>query len=303
LSYFSSPRFSGWGEVIYSRLKDRTEEAKTNRIEGALGVSYEFPWGIQLYSDLRYDRVLSPHRDELKSEGFQATLRVTKRFMWGTRERVAGLKPGTDTKGSGRIEGVVFNDINRNGRQDAGEEGVRDVTIRLEDGSSVKTDEKGRYQFPRVESGGHQVTLEGKRIPAEYSLIGPETVKVEIVMRETSQVRFPLIRTGRFTGQVVEDSNQDGKRESGEKGIPDLLILLEPGNLNTYTDEEGNFVFDNILPGEYTMRIDPATLPEEIVFTSPSELNLQIGVGAEQKDLLFLFHIKPRPIRIGPPSR
>ena len=71
----------------------------------------------------------------------------------------------------------MFNDINRNGVQDKGEEGVKEITIRLEDGSTVKTDEKGYYQFSRVEVGGHFVTLDVRRIPADYSIISPEKVK------------------------------------------------------------------------------------------------------------------------------
>jgi hypothetical protein len=226
-----------------------------------------------------------------------------KRFNWGKREKIAGLKPGIETEGFGTIEGVVFNDINRNGIRDKGEEGVIGITIRLEDGSLVKTDEKGYYQFSRVEVGNHLVTLDVRRIPADYSTISPEKMKAEVKLRETSRVNFQLIAAGRIEGRVINDVNGNGKFDPGEKGISDVLVLLEPGNNNVYTDEAGKFIFENILPGEYILKLDPATLPEDSVFTSPEESTVQLAVGGDLKDMNFLIHVKPRPIIIGPPKK
>ena len=302
-NYYYSPKFSCWGEAPYGKLKDRDEGTHRNAIEGAFGLNDELPWGIQLYADARYAKTLQPERDILKAQGFQATFRILKKFSWGKREKIAGLRPGAVEKGYGSIEGLVFNDINRNGVRDRGEEGIKDVTIRLEDGSTVKTDEKGFYQFPRVEEGSHLITLDVKRIPAEYSIVSPEKVKVEIKLRETVRVSFQLIAVGRIEGQIINDLNSNGKIDPGEKGIPDVLVLLEPGDNNAYTDEDGRFIFENILPGEYQLKIDPATLPADSVFTSPSELRFQIRVGEEVKGTNFFLHVKPRPIIFGPPKQ
>jgi hypothetical protein len=268
-----------------------------------LGFNYQLPWGIQLYGDFRYDKNLNLSTDELKAQGYQITIRVIKRFKWGSPEKIAGLRPEVETKGTGVVEGVVFNDINRNGVQDKGEEGIKDVTIRLEDGSTVKTDEKGYYQFGRVEAGSHLVTLDGRRIPADYSMICPEKVKVDVKFRKTVQVHFQLIAAGRIEGRIINDANGNGKFDPDEKGIPDVLVLLEPGGNNAYTDEDGKFTFENVIPGEYTLKLDPATLPEDAVLTSPAELKSQLPVGAEIKDMNFLIHVKPRPISIGPPKK
>ena len=303
LNYYYSPNFSFWGEAIYSKLKERTEDTRRNKIEGSFGLSYQLPWDIQIYGDIRYDKILNPQRDELKSQGLQANLRITKKFGWGKREKIAGLRPGIETKGYGMVEGIVFNDINRNGMQEKGEEGIKDVTIRLEDGSMVKTDEKGFYQFSRVEVGGHLVTLDVRRIPADYSIVSPEKVKIEVKLRETVKVNFQLIASGRIEGKVINDANANGKFDPDEKGIPDILVLLQPGDNNTYTDDDGKFIFENILPGDYLLKLDPATLPEDSVFTSPTELKFQVPVGGELKDMNFLIHIKPRPIIIGPPKK
>jgi hypothetical protein len=116
-------------------------------------------------------------------------------------------------------------------------------------------------------------------------------------------VSFQLIAVGRIEGQIINDLNSNGKIDPGEKGIPDVLVLLEPGDNNAYTDEDGRFIFENILPGEYQLKIDPATLPADSVFTSPSELRFQIRVGEEVKGTNFFLHVKPRPIIFGPPKQ
>jgi len=302
-NYYFSKNFSCWGEVIYSKLKDREEDTKRDKIEGAFGLSAQLLWNIQVYGDIRYDKILNPQKENLKSQGIQANLRITKKFNWGKREKIAGLRPGIETKGYGTVEGVVFNDINRNDLQDKGEEGIKEITIRLEDGSIVKTDEKGYYQFSRIEVGGHLVTLDVRRIPADYSIISSEKAKMDVKLRETVRVNFQLIAAGRIEGRVINDVNGNEKIEPEEKGFPDVLVLLEPGNNNVYTDEDGKFIFENILPGGYKMRLDPATLPEDSINTSPEELKFEVPVGGELKDLDFLIHIKPRPIIIGPPKK
>jgi hypothetical protein len=302
-NYFLSTNLSLWGEAIYSKLKDREEDTRRDKIEGAFGLSAQLPWDIQIYGDIRYDRILNPQQENLKSQGIQANLRVMKKFNWGRREKIAGLKPGTGTEGYGIVEGVVFNDINRNGVQDKVEEGIKEITIRLEDGSIAKSDEKGYYQFSRVEVGRHLVTLDVRRIPADYSIVSPEKMWVEVKLREKVRVNFQLIAAGRIEGRVINDVNGNGKIDPDEKGIPDVLILLEPGNNNAYTDEDGKFIFENILPGNYKMRLDPATLPEDSVYTSPEELKFEVPVGGELKDMNFLMYIKPRPIIMGPPNK
>jgi hypothetical protein len=302
-NYSLSANLSCWGEAIYSKLKDREEDTKRDKIEGAFGLSAQLPWDIQVYGDIRYDRILNPQKENLKSQGIQANLRVMKKFNWGRREKIAGLKPGVQTEGYGTVEGVVFNDINRNGVQDKGEEGIKEVTIRLEEGSTVKTDEKGYYQFSRVEVGGHLITLDVRRIPADYSITSPEKMSVETKLRETVRVNFQLIAAGRIEGRVINDVNGNGKLDHGEKGISDVLVLLEPGNNNAYTDEDGKFVFENILPGAYKIRLDPVTLPEDSVYTSPEELKFEVPVGGELKEMTFLIYVKPRPIIIGPPKK
>jgi hypothetical protein len=128
-------------------------------------------------------------------------------------------------------------------------------------------------------------------------------MKVEVKLRETVKVNFQLIAVGRIEGRVVNDFNANGRWDPNEKGISDVLILLGTGEVNTYTDEDGKFIFENILPGEYILKLDPATLPEGAIFTSSSEIKFEVSARSDLKEMNFLIHVKPRPIIIGPPKK
>lgn len=52
-----------------------------------------------------------------------------------------------------------------------GTTGVRDITIFLEDGTRVVTDEKGRYHFEGIRSGAHVVQVDLETVPEMYEIV------------------------------------------------------------------------------------------------------------------------------------
>jgi hypothetical protein len=62
------------------------------------------------------------------------------------------------------VRGYVWNDVDRDGVQDAGENGIRNVTVRLYDRNrrrvaQVRTDQDGRYEFDGVRPGDYFVDI------------------------------------------------------------------------------------------------------------------------------------------------
>jgi hypothetical protein len=77
---------------------------------------------------------------------------------------------------SGRIDGLVFIDENRNGLYDSGEQGVRDAVINTKDGLAV-TSYDGRYRLSSMLSGKYTLKLNiGSIIDAGYKDYEPTTV-------------------------------------------------------------------------------------------------------------------------------
>jgi hypothetical protein len=294
---------SCWGEISFEKLKDSRNNSGVNGRQQALGLSADLPLGLQVYTDIRYTKNISAKNDNLKSQGVNVNIKIVKQLNWGKSEKIAGLKQGVDTEGYGTIEGFVFNDINRNGIQDDGEESIKGITATLEDRSIAKSDVRGYYKFARVEIGRHLVSLDVRRIPAKYNIISSEQVYVDVKLRKTTQANFQLLAAGRIEGRVINDANGNGKIDPSETGVSDVLVYLEPGKKNIYTGEDGRFKLQNILPGVYTLKVDSASLPEDTVFTSLEELKLEVSVGGELKDMNFLIYEKPRTIIMGPPKK
>jgi len=63
------------------------------------------------------------------------------------------------------ITGRVFADVARTGRFRPGDRGVAGVRVYLEDGSSVTTDQYGRFTFPSVHPGQHVLRVDSASLP------------------------------------------------------------------------------------------------------------------------------------------
>jgi len=289
-SYYYSPNLFVSAEVTY-----RTE---TKRYGGQASINWKLPYNLQLQAFGYYEKGKNGAGDFINNFSTnQVSLRLTKTFSWGEKSKVAGLKPGQEWLGSGTIEGWVFNDLNLNGNRDAGEPGVAGIKVKLEDGSEVATDEQGHYKFAAVGAGKHVVTLDARRIPAAYTFIGSETVAVEVQRRVAARVDFPFAQGATIKGRVLEDLRGTGKPAPDAKGLPDVLVLLQPGNLNTYTDSEGYYSFEGILPKSYEISVDRETLPEYSEISAPRlPLTLDLKAGEQQKDLFILVHTPKRHI-------
>jgi hypothetical protein len=110
-------------------------------------------------------------------------------------------------------------------------------------------------------------------------------------------VDFPFVKGISIKGRVLEDPKGTGKPTPEAKGVPDVLVLLTPGDLNTYTDSEGYFSFEGILPKSYELSLSPETLPENSQITAPRlPVQLTLKPGEQVKDLTVLLHRQERVI-------
>jgi hypothetical protein len=107
----------------------------------------------------------------------------------------AGLRaPGT--VGAGGLGGVVFFDGNRDGEQQLDENGVPNVEVTLDGRYRIKTDRNGRFDFPLVGTGRHQLTLTLETVPLPWGAASDRAVVVEVPLRGQVTARIPVVRVG-----------------------------------------------------------------------------------------------------------
>lgn len=321
----SRSKFTAYGEVEYDQFSPATQGSGSNglylksggsyaiskslfifgevnyrpgseRYGGQLGVDWQLPYGFSLRAFGQAQTGKAGVGDFINNYTTnQICLRLTKTFSWGEKTRSAGMKSGQEWLGTGAIEGWVFDDKNLNGALDRDEKGVDRIKVRLEDGSTVLTDNAGRYYFPSVGAGKHVVMLDAARIPAAYSFVGSENVTVEVKHRGNARVDFPFILGANIRGRVAA-ARSGGEKTPPAAGVPDVLVVLKPGNLNTYTDNDGYFSFDCIIPGTYEVRLAPDTLPARSEVLPPDNVSVKLSPGEHRHDLLFSIHKRERRV-------
>jgi hypothetical protein len=288
-SYSPTDRLYLFGELSY--------RPESRRFGGQFGLNWRLPrdFAIRAYGRLEQGTVGSGDFAHAFISN-QMNLEITKAFSWGQRTPVAGAKPGQEWLGSGSIQGHVFEDLNQNCRYDPGEPGFAGVTVRLQDGSTATTDDKGYFRFPAVASGTTTVILETKRIPARYTFLGEQTSTLEVRRRAQAQVDFPFILGADLRGQVVALAGPG----RAPQGLPNVLVLAQPGDYNTFTDAEGHFAFLGLPPGTYELSLHPESLPSHAVLASPATQTISLTAGAKSPPVFFRVNTE-RPVLILSP--
>ncbi len=103
-----------------------------------------------------------------------------------------GVRNGS--AGTGGITGVVFFDENRDGIRQVGEKLVQGVVILLDGRYETRTDNRGRFEYRPVPTGSHHVRLAVEDLPLPWGLDDESPVQVEVRVRQTAEVNFPLVR-------------------------------------------------------------------------------------------------------------
>jgi hypothetical protein len=165
----------------------------------------------------------------------------------------AGAAPGA----SGMISGKKFHDLNGNGVKDSLEVGLAGWTINLSGDStaSVVTDSLGNYVFGNLKAGNFVVA---EVLKTGWVRTFPPSPGVYSIALSKNQVvtgkDFGNSRYGSIGGEKFFDMNGDGVKDASEPGLAGWTInAAGPVNSSAVTDDAGNYVFQNLTPGTYTL--------------------------------------------------
>lgn len=182
-----------------------------------------------------------------------------------------GLTPRSD------ITGLIFNDLNGDGKFQSGEPGVGKVKLTLESGETIRTTSTGAYTFSNAKAGPHTISLLVNSLPEGYlpALLPKKTFTLfEGVRYELS---FPLQAKRAVTGRVYVDQDRNGVLGAKDTPLPDVVVTL--GALKTSSDREGWYLFDDVGPGDFVLQAEggePTNVKMSVEPKTYSELNLPV---------------------------
>ncbi len=197
------------------------------------------------------------------------------------------------------IGDLVWHDLDANGIQDSGENGIADVTVKLFTGSGTEvavttTDSDGIYSFANIAAGDYYLEFTA---PDGYDFSPQNTGNddtqdsdADTATGRTSQISLSaaendlswdagLYQSAELGNYIWYDANENGIQDAGEKGVAGVNVnLINPatGNLldSAVTDGSGYYKFTNLVPGDYGIEFIP---PEGYIFSPQNE-----GSGALQ---------------------
>ncbi len=199
-------------------------------------------------------------------------------------ENNPGLDAGIylQNTGTASLGNKVWNDVNNDGIQDANEAGVLGVTVTLyaADGVTViattTTDALGNYMFNNLPPAGYVVGF--TNLPSGFTFspdnVGNDTKdsdpnvgtgKTAIINLLAGEVNLTVdagiynaaLPTGGLGTTVWFDRDNDGIQDAGENGVPGVTVTLYDNTntpiATTVTDNNGNYAFNNLAPGSYSV--------------------------------------------------
>ena len=175
------------------------------------------------------------------------------------------------------IYGFVFDDLDGNGEKDAGEPGIENVLITLDDGITTRTDADGLYYFLTGTIGAHKVE---ETDPDDYFSTTDNLAHVVVSLGTSYRLDFGDAHEGSagfasILGTVFDDVNNNGLREDGELGIPGVSVTLDE-SVAAVTDIYGRYTFSTTVTGSHKV---VETDPTGYISTTDNEAQFEVSLG------------------------
>ena len=213
-----------------------------------------------------------PLESERQSRGYSQAFTL----QGGAQVRDAGF--GLLTQGV--ISGKIWEDSDYDGRMADGDAGLRGAVVSLLDAqggqvASVTTARSGEFSFDQLMPGDYalSVTLADgyvfttddadSRMPRDAQ--GTLWLGTLGMGESMADVRIGALQTAAVSGVVWMDQDDDGRRQTGDAGVPGVRVVLtmtggkDAGKaFEAVTDETGAYAFGGVMPGSAKLTFELA---------------------------------------------
>lgn len=226
--------------------------------------------------------------------GTTALLTLHGLFFSSKRAERAIYGTLADLNSYGVVSGRVYQDVNLNGRFDPGiDQPQANAQVRVDGSRYVVSDINGNYRIDSIARGEHTVYLDLLSVRADLTLLDNTQQLIALDSNRDVMVDFRVVRTGRISGIVWMDANNNGRLDETEQPLPDVRVVTGSGR-DTLTDEKGYFIIGDLPPGEHIVLLDEKTIPEQTQSVAGSQ-TVKVAAGNET---VTTFPVAPLPDQI-----
>ncbi len=202
--------------------------------------------------------------------------------------------PLSDLGSYAAVYGRVYQDVNLNGRFDPGvDQPQANAQVRVDGSRYVVSDASGNFRIDSVTRGEHSVYLDLLSVRADLTLLDQTQQLIVIESNRDVIVDFRVVRTGRISGVVWLDLNENGQFDESEQPLPDVRVVTGSGR-DTLTNDKGYFIIGDLPPGEHIVLLDEKTIPEQTRSLLGSQ-TIKVAAGNETSTT---FPVSPLPAQI-----
>ena len=226
---------------------------------------------------------------------------------------------------------LVWEDLNGDGIQDAGEPGIPGVKVTLYDAAAnvvatTNTDANGNYRFDNLIPGDYTVHFQrpsgykpspqdrgnDDAVDSDADPTSGQTTTITLTSgQEDLTWDAGFYRPASVGDYVWLDENWDGVQDAGEAGIPNVRVeLLDSNNVviaTTVTDLNGLYLFTDLPPGDYTVRVDLSSLPPQLAANPTYDFDgnrdsitpVTLQSGDDERRIDFGYNWNPDDVILG----
>jgi len=272
-----------------------------NRLSFSGGLGYTRSNSSSLYTSEHLSASIKLPRNNalqfsyLKTQTGTTALLSLHGFLFNSKRAERAINgPLADLSSYAAVYGRVYQDVNLNGRFDPGvDQPQANAQVRVDGSRYVVSDASGLFRIESVARGEHSVYLDLLSVRADLTLLDQTQQLITIESNRDVIVDFRVVRTGRISGVVWLDLNENGRLDESEQPLPDVRVVTGSGR-DTLTNEKGYFIIGDLPPGEHILLIDEKTLPERTRSLLGSQ-TIKVSAGNETTTT---FPVAPLPDQI-----
>ncbi len=291
-------------EPLYTVCGDECVVVYNDEVPGVISYEWTLPLGVEFLNSDHGDRVVNLDFNDAETGLLDIELTIYRDADTLTCSRQI-LKDGC---GPADIGDLVWFDENFDGLQDPDENGIGGIQLELyspldELIATTVSGANGQYQFSDVERGFYYIQVNSELLIATVfnsddalnSDIN-EDLQTSIFLVESADsittLDAGLFAESTIAGGIWVECDGNGIFDSDENYIADIEVELYEDNFlidATTTDGTGQYVFENLRPGVYTVLLktteNVSVGTNENLFDQVNEVVVDLGIAEDREDV------------------